>query len=243
MSKALPDGYTLLFTVSGTHSAAPAIQKDLPYDPIRDFTAISLLGTYGFLLVTNPSLPVKNVGELVRLAKRNPGQLNYSSSGVGSGIHLAGEFFKLVAGVDIVHVPFSGAAPALQEVMAGRVEMTFDAGANRAIDAGRARLIGTTSATRDPRYPNVPTIAEQGLKGFENQSWIALYGPPGLPGPIQSQLNSIANELLNDPETRKGLASWGITVTPGPPAQLDQLVRTEIAQFQRIVADAKLRFD
>jgi len=112
VSKALPDGYTLLFTVSGTHSAAPAIQKDLPYDPIRDFTAISLLGTYGFLLVTNPSLPVKNVGELVRLAKRNPGQLNYSSSGVGSGIHLAGEFFKLVAGVDIVHVPFSGAAPA-----------------------------------------------------------------------------------------------------------------------------------
>jgi tripartite-type tricarboxylate transporter receptor subunit TctC len=243
VSRAAPDGYTLLSTTNGTHSFAAVTEKNLPYDPVKDFTPIGLIGTYGFLLVVHPSLPVKSVKELIALAKKNPGKLNYSSSGTGSGIHFAGELFKLAAKVDIVHIPYKGAAPALQDAVAGRVEMTFDAGAGQAVEAGQVRLLGTTAGKRDPRFPNSPTLAEAGLPGFDVISWTAVYGPANLPPAIVSQLNAAMNAALKDADTVQRLKIWGAIASPGGPEQLDALLKSEIARYRKVAADAKLTFE
>jgi tripartite-type tricarboxylate transporter receptor subunit TctC len=243
VSKAPPDGYTLLSTTNGTHSFAAITEKNLAYDPVKDFTPVGLIGTYGFLLVVHPSVPAKSVKELIALARNSPGKLNYSSSGSGSGIHFAGELFKLAAKVDIVHVPFKGAAPALQDVVAGRIEMTLDAGAGQAVEANQVRLLGTTGGKRDPRFPNAPTLAEAGLPGFDVISWTAVYGPPTMPPAIVSQLNGAMNAALKDPDTAQRLKVWGAIASPGGPEQLDQLLKSEIARYRKVATDAKLSFD
>jgi tripartite-type tricarboxylate transporter receptor subunit TctC len=243
VSKAPADGYTLLSTTNGTHSFAPVTEKNLAYDPVKDFTPVGLIGTYGFLMVVHPSLPVKSVKELIALARKNPGKLNYSSSGTGSGIHFAGELFKLSAKVDIVHIPFKGAAPALQDVVAGRTEITYDAGAGAAVEAGQVRLLGTTGAKRDPRFPSAPTLAEAGLPGFDVISWTAIYGPPNLPAAITSQLNAALNDGLKDPKTIERLKVWGAIASPGSPDQLDKLQKSEIARYRKVAADGKLTFE
>jgi tripartite-type tricarboxylate transporter receptor subunit TctC len=242
ISKSAPDGYALNYTANGTHSFAAVTEKNLPYHPVRDFTPVALIGTFGFLMVVHPSLPVKSVNELIVLAKKNPRKLNYSTSGTGSGIHFAGELFNIMGKVEIVHVPYKGAVLALNDVIGGNVEITFDAGAGAAVEAGQVRLLGTTSTRRDPRFPNVPTLSEAGLKGFDVISWNALFGPPKLPAAITAQLNGAVNEALRDPKVVERLKVWGMVPTPGAPEQLDSLLKSEIARYGKIATDGKMTF-
>ena len=243
IAKAPADGYQLLYTTNGTHSFAPVSEKVLPYDPIRDFTSIALVGTYGFLMVVHPSVPAKTVAEFIDYAKKNSGKLNYGSSGAGSGVHFAGELFKMMAGVNMTHVPYKGAAPALQDTIAGVCQLTFDAGAGQAVEGGKVRLLGTTGSQRDPRFPNSPTLAEAGVPGYDLISWVGIFAPPGLAPGIATQLNAAANEALMDPGVRQRLGLWGVIPTPGTPAALEQLVRTEISRLSKIATDGKLQFD
>ena len=243
IARAPADGYQLLYTTNGTHSFAPVSEKVLPYDPIRDFTPIALVGTYGFLMVVHPSVPAKTVAEFIEYAKKNSGKLNYGSSGAGSGVHFAGELFKMMAGVNITHVPYKGAAPALQDTIAGVCQLTFDAGAGQAVEGGKVRLLGTTGSQRDPRFPNSPTLAEAGVPGYDLISWVGIFAPPGLAPGIATQLNAAANEALMDSGVRQRLGLWGVIPTPGTPAALEQLVRSEISRLRKIATDGKLQFD
>ncbi|MGQ0751967.1 MAG: Bug family tripartite tricarboxylate transporter substrate binding protein [Betaproteobacteria bacterium] len=241
-AKSAADGYVLSFTANGTHSFAAVTEKNLPYDPVKDFTPIALIGTYGFLMVVHPSVPAKSVGQLIELARKNPGKLNYSSSGTGSGIHFAGELFNLMAKVRIVHVPYKGAALGLQDVIGGHVEITYHAGAHEAVNSGRVRLLATTGSQRDPRFPDTPTLAQAGLSGYELISWTSLFGPPKLPAAITSRLNAAVNEALKDMATARQLRVWGTIPSPGGPEQLAKILQAEIVLFRRIVAETKMTF-
>ena len=243
IAKAPADGYQILYTTSGTHTYMQITEKSLSYDPVKDFTPIALIGNYGLLTVVNPSVPARTIGEFIELAKKNPGKLNYASSGIGSGIHFAGELLKDLAGINVVHVPYKGSAPALQDVIAGGCQITFDGAAKPFIDAGKVRFLGTTSAQRDPRYPDMPTLQEAGLAGYDLTYWLALFGPPGLPADIQARLNAAANTALADEKIRKQLAEMGIVPVGGSPDVLAPLIRTETAKLRKIATDAKLQFE
>jgi tripartite-type tricarboxylate transporter receptor subunit TctC len=242
-TKVPPDGYTLLLGTEGTHSVASVTVKGLPYDAIKDFTPIGLIGKHGFSLVVHPSLPVKSLKELIALARRYPGKLNYSSSGTGSGIHFATELFRHAAKVDLTHIPYKGAAPALQDVVGGRIELTLSPSAAPQVEAGQVRLLGTTSARRDPRFPDAPTLAEAGLPGFEAIGWTALFGPANTPLAIVSQLNGAMNAALSEPDVIQRMRVWGSIASPVEPAELDALLKSEIARYRKVVADAKLTFE
>ena len=242
-TKVPPDGHTLLLGTEGTHSVAVVTVKGLPYDPIKDFTPIGLIGKHGSSLVVHPALPVKSLKELVALARKYPGKLNYSSSGAESGIHFATELFRLAAKVDLTHIPYKGAAPALQDVVGGRIELTLSPSAAPQVEAGQVRLLGTTSARRDPRFPDAPTLAEAGLPGFEAIGWTAIFGPANTPPAIVSQLNAAMNAALSDPDTIQRLRVWGSIASPGEPRELEALLKSEIVRYRKVAADANLRFE
>ena len=243
IAKAPADGYQILYTTSGTHTYMQITEKSLSYDPVKDFTPIALVGNYGLMTVINPSLPARTIGEFIELAKKNPGKLNYASSGIGSGIHFAGELLKDLAGINLVHVPYKGSAPALQDVIAGLCQITFDGAAKPFIDAGKVRFLGTTSAQRDPRYPDTPTLQEAGLPGYDLTYWLAIFGPPGLSADIQAKLNAAVNTALTDEKVRKQLAEMGVVPMGGSPDVLAPLIRTETAKLRKIATDAKLTFE
>jgi tripartite-type tricarboxylate transporter receptor subunit TctC len=234
VSRMPADGYNLLLTTNGTHTYMPVMEKSLPYDPFKDFTPLSQVNAYGFLMVVHPSVPVKTVEEFVAYAKKNPGKLNFASSGPGSGPHFAGELFKSLAGIEMTHVPYKGTGPGLQAVVAGEADLIFAADANAFIDAGRVRLLGTTSGTRDPRYPNVPTIAEGGLKGYDLGSWIGFYGPPGLPDDVQRTLIAATARAVQNPELRRSYAQIGLAPVGGSPQDLVKVMRSEIDKLKGV---------
>jgi tripartite-type tricarboxylate transporter receptor subunit TctC len=241
IAKSANDGYQLLYTTNGTHTFMAVTEKDLPYDPIRGFTPIALVGDYGLQMVVHPAVPAATVGELVAYAKKNPGKVNYASSGMGSGIHFAGELFNVLAGIDMVHVPYKGSGPAMQDVIAGVCQVTFDGAAKPFIDSGKVRFLGTTSAQRDPRFPNAPTIAEGGVAGFDLTYWTAFFAPAGLSPAIQTQLNTAVNAALADEPVRKRLEEMGLILVGGPPERLEQRIRGDIAVLRKIATDAKLQ--
>lgn len=228
------DGYHLLLTTNGTHTYMPVMEKTLSYDPVKDFTPLSLVTSYGFLMVTHPSVPVKNVEEFIAYAKKNPGKLNFASSGPGGGPHFAGEVLKSMAGIEMTHVPYKGTGPGLQAVVAGEADLIFAADANAFIDAGRLRLLGTTSGTRDPRYPSVPTLAEGGLKDYDLGSWIGFFGPRGLPEDVQRTLTAAVQRAIQNPELRKSLAQMGLVPVGSSPQQLVSVIRDEIKKLSAV---------
>jgi len=177
ISKASPDGYQLLLTTNGTHTYMAVVEKALSYDPITDFTPISLIGKYGLLMVVNPSVPAKTLPEFLTYARESKVQINYATSGIGSGLHFAGELFNAMGKVQMTHVPYKGSGPGMQDVLAGVCQVIFDGAAKPQIDAGKVRLLGTTSAVRDPRYPDVPTLSEGGLTGYDLTYWVGLFAP------------------------------------------------------------------
>lgn len=240
VARAAPDGYTLLFTTNGTHTFMAVTEENLSYDPIRDFTPISLVGTYGLLMVVHPELPARTLPEFIEFAKRNPTKLNYGTSGLGSGIHFAGELLKTMAGIQMTHVPYRGSGPALQDTVAGIVQVTFDGAAKGMVDAGKVRLLGTTMSRRDPRFPQTPTMGEA-LPGYDLTYWVAVYAPPGLPVPLQQRLNTAFNTMLADPAVKTRLADMGVITVGGSPDVLVSTTRTDIDLLRKIVADTKLQ--
>ncbi len=235
-AKAPADGYTLVFSLPANVAVNPVYYRDLPYDPQRDFAPLIQLNDIALLLVTANTLPVRNVPELIALAKAQPGQLNFASSGNGSAAHLAMELFNAMAGVRMVHVPYKGGAPALTDIIAGQVQMMSGPmiGAMPHVRAGRVRALAVTTARRTRGLPDVPAIAES-LPGYDSAIWHGVLVPRGTPAAIVSRLNSELNAVLQLPEIRERFASQGAEPVGGTPQQFATLIRTETEKYAKLL--------
>ena len=244
-AKADPDGYTILMGTVATHSINSALYRKMPYDPVKDFAPISLLVVVPNVLVVNPDFPAKNVQELIALLKEKPGEYSYASSGNGTPLHLSGELFKSMAGVDMVHVPYKGAGPALVDVMGGHVPIMFDNLPSSAehIRAGKLRGLAVTTAERSPSMPELPTIAELGLPGYETYTWNALFAPAGTPPDVITTLNEAAVAAVQDPGVKAKLATMGASVVGSTPEELGQHVAAEMAKWAPVVKASGAQID
>ena len=237
---AAPDGYTLLI-ISTAHAVNPALYK-LNYDPIKSFAPVAILATGPNVLVVNPQLPVQSVKELVALAKEKPGALDYASAGVGSFQHLGGELFKLTAGVDIQHVPYKGGGPAMQDVIAGHVKVMFSSLVQTTpfIKSGQLRALGTGGAKRNPVLPDVPTIAEAGVPGYESNNWWGLMAPAGLPKPLIDKIYAATQEALKAPELQEAFAREGAASVAMSTDEFAHYIESEIAKWGRVVKEGHI---
>lgn len=240
VSKATPDGHTLLF-ISGAFTAHSAVTKNLPYDPIRDFTWITTVVTYPFVVVVNANSPMQTVSDLINTAKRNPGKLNYGSVGTGSVFHLAAELFSSMAGTEMTHVPYKGSAEPTTELVAGRLDVIFTTltGVFPHIQSNRVRPIAVTSLEPSPHLPKVPTVA-QTLPGYEVLSFAGIAAPRGTPRPLITRLNRELRAVLGEPDIGKKLTDQGGDVQPSSPEEMTRKVEMEIAKWQRIVETRKI---
>ena len=245
VAKAEPDGYTILMGTVATHALNPAIYKKMPYDAVADFAPISLLVTVPNVLVVNPQLPAKNVEELIALLKAEPGKYSYASSGNGTPLHLSGELFKSMAGVDMVHIPYKGAGPALTDLLGGHVPIMFDnlPSSTGYIKDGRLRGLAVTTAERSPSMPDLPTIAESGLPGYETYTWNALFAPAGTPPAVIERLNAAAVAAVADPEVQAKLQGFGATVVGSSPAELATHVQDELAKWAPVITASGTQID
>ena len=244
-AKAAPDGYTLVIGQASNLAINPSLMKKLPYDPARDFAPITLVAASPSLLVVHPSLPVRTVKDLVALAKARPGALNYASAGNGSPGHLAAEYFKKIAKIDVVHIPYKGAAPAMLDVIAGHATLYFTSpvAAQPLVQAGRLRQIAVTSRKRFPPLPDVPAIAEAGYPDIDLTSWWGLLAPAGAPADIVERLHAATVKALNAAEVKERLASQGAMVVTSTPGEFAAYIKSEIAKWARIVAASGARLD
>jgi tripartite-type tricarboxylate transporter receptor subunit TctC len=244
-ARAAPDGYTLILAPVGNLTVAPALYSKLPYDPARDFAPITVLASVPNVLIVNPSVPVKTVAELVALAKAKPASLNYASPGNGSIAHLAGEWFKRLAGVDIVHVPFNGVAPASTAVLSGEVQMFF-AQSSAALPqwrAGKVVALGVATPKRIAAAPDLPTIAEQGFPGFDATSWYALVAPAGTPPAVIERLHAEIVRVLAEPDVREKIAGLGAEPVGNSPEEFAAMQRAEAARWTRVAKEANIHAD
>ena len=244
-ARAAPDGYTLILAPVGNLTVAPALYTKLPYDPAKDFAPITVLATVPNVLIVHPSVPAKSVAELVALAKAKPGSLNYASPGNGSIGHLAGELFKRMAGIDIVHVPFNGVAPATNAVLAGTVQMFF-AQSSSALPqwrAGKVVALGVATAKRIAAAPDLPTIAEQGFPDFEATSWYGLVAPAGTPAAIVDRLYGEIAKALREPDVREKIAGLGAEPVGDTPAEFAAFQRAEAVRWIRVAKEANIHAD
>lgn len=244
-ARAAPDGYTLAIGTNASHAIATTIYRKLRYDPLKDFVPVSLVAHVPQVLMVHPSVPVSNVQELIAYARKNPGKLNFSSAGNGTPGHLGMELFKMMTQVDMVHVPFQGGNPALLALAGGQVEVLAD-NVNSAlpmIKSGKVKPIAVTSAKRSAALPDLQTIAEQGVTGFDSGSWFALFAPAGTPAPIVARLNAETIKSLANPAVRSVLAAQGAEAEPGPPEALTQLINTDIAKWSAVVKKIGLTAD
>ena len=247
VAKAPPDGYTLLMATVSTHAINPGLYKNMPYDPVRDFAPIGQVGVTPTLLGVHPSIPATDVKSLVAVIKENPGKFTYGSSGLGSILHLCGEQFKALAGgVNIVHVPYRGSAPMMSDLVGGQISMAFDATptAMPQAQSGAIRAIGAGMATRMRAMPELPTLQEQGLKGFECYTWNAILAPADTPQPIVERLSEAINKALDDPAVFKRLQEAGIDPTPGStPKQAAAFIKAELAKWAPIIKASGAHID
>jgi len=236
---ATPDGHTLL-SVSSAHVTAPAVRAKMPYDTVKDLAGVTLTANATYVLAVTPSLNIKTVQELIALAKSKPGQINFSSAGSGSGTHFAGEIFKQSAGIDVVHIPFKGIPESLTDTISGRVQFTMAPVASSValIKDGRLRALGVSSKKRSAIYPELPTIAEQGLPGFEWDSWGGLLAPSQTPRPIINKLNREIVKILGLPEIGERLRALGAEPTPSTPAEMDSFVAKQLQIATQIAKKA-----
>jgi tripartite-type tricarboxylate transporter receptor subunit TctC len=244
-AKAAPDGYTLFIGQASNLAINLSLMGKLPYDPVKDFSPITLIAVSPNLLVVHPSLPVVAIKDLVALAKSKPGAINYASAGNGSPGHLAAEYFKKVAKIDMVHIPYKGAVPAMTDVIAGQASLYFTSpiSAQPYVKAGRLRQIAVTSAQRFPPLPDVPTVAEAGYPQFDMTSWWGLLAPAGVPKEIVARLHADAVKVLNTAEMKERLASQGAMVTTNTPAEFARYIGTEITNWSRIVKESGARLE
>lgn len=240
-AKATADGQTLLFTTTSTHSIGPAIGAKLPYDTVRDFTPIAHVGNAPSIMLVPNSSPAKTVKEWIEYAKKNPGKLNYASSGNGTIVQLTAELFKAQAGVFVTHIPYKGTGLAIPDLVAGQLDVLFDSlptGMPHVRD-GRLRALAVTTLKRTPLAPDLPPVADT-LPGFESNTWFGLYGPKGLPAEVVSRVNAAANQALSDPEVRAKLTTLGIEPVTSTPAQFAKMVADDQAKWKRIIAERKI---
>ena len=245
VAKSQPDGYTLLMGTVGTHAINPSLYAKMPYDHIKDFVPVVLVAGVPNVLVVNPSLPVNSVADLIKLAKSKPGSINFASSGNGTSIHLSGELFKTMAGVDMMHVPYKGSAPALTDLIGGQVQVMFDnlPSSLPQIKAGKLRAIAVTSLKRSPALPDVPTINESGLPGFEASSWFGVLAPAGTPPGVVARINAEINKWLQSPEGKEQLLAQGAQAAGGTPEQFAAHIRAETDKWAKVVKASGAKVD
>ena len=243
VAKSVGDGHTLLIGTVGTHAINPALYVNMPYNAVKDFTPISFLASTPNLLVVNNQVPAKNVKELIELARKTP--LTFGSSGSGTSIHLSGELFNTLAGVKMQHIPYKGRAQAVPDLLGGRITMIFDnmPSALPLVKGGEVRALGVTSASRSAAAPNIPTIAESGLPGFEATSWFALLAPAGVPRDVQLRINAETARVLALPDVREKLATMGLDAAPGTPEALASLIQTESVKWAKVVKESGAKLD
>jgi tripartite-type tricarboxylate transporter receptor subunit TctC len=243
MLDAQADGYTILMSSVSTHAIGPHLYAKPPYDPMKDFTAITEVSVTPTVLMVSGTLPVNSLKEFIALAKARPGKLNYGSSGVGTQFHLSGELLKLLAGIDMAHIPYKGTALVYPDLFSGQVSMMFDtlSVALPFIKAGRVKALGVTGAKRTPTLPDVPTIAEAGVAGFNADLWLGVWGPAKLPQEITDKLASEIARLLKLPDVRERLAAQGMEPVGNTPAQFAEFVRRENAQWSKVVKAAGVK--
>jgi tripartite-type tricarboxylate transporter receptor subunit TctC len=241
VARSAPDGYTFLLAAIN-HAILTTLKRDIPYDLEKDFVPVGLVAIFPIILVTNPSLPIDSVQELIAYAKANPSKLTYASSGNGGGTHLAAELFCSMAGVKMLHVPYKGSAPAMTDLLGGHVQLMFadSPTAMPHIKAGKLRALGISSVQRSVLMPEVPTIAEAGVPGYESNSWVGLVAPVGTPTPIVSRINTDLVKSLNDPAVKEKLLEIGGEPMPGTPEQFGQFIHSETMKWAKIIKEADI---
>jgi tripartite-type tricarboxylate transporter receptor subunit TctC len=244
VAKAPPDGYTLLVPAFA-HAVNPSLYSKLPFDAVKDFTPILLFASIANILVVHPSVPATTVQELIVFAKARPGQLVYASAGSGTASHLAGELFNMMAGIQLVHVPYKGLAPAHIDTMGGQIPLMFDGLVNAlpAVKTGRLRALGVTTLKRYSGAPDVPTMSEAGLKGFEVNSWYGLLAPAGTSKEIVQRLNMEVVRALREPDTRERLFAIGAEPMDGTPEEFGAYINTEMAKWAKVVKAAGIKVE
>jgi tripartite-type tricarboxylate transporter receptor subunit TctC len=244
VARSAPDGYTLLIAATTSHSILPSLQK-LTYDPQRDFAPVSLLSLSPLLLALHPSLPVRSVGDMIKLAKARPGQLTFGAGGTGTPPHLAGELFKQMTGVDMLYVPYKGEAPAIIDIVGGQISLIFSnvVAVLPQVEAGRLRGIAVTAPSRLPPLPDYPTVSESGVPGFAVESWFGLVAAAGTPGDVIAKLNAETVRGMSQPDLREKLARQGLFVATGTPKELIALMQRETGKWAKVVKAAGIRIE
>jgi tripartite-type tricarboxylate transporter receptor subunit TctC len=245
VAKSPPDGYTVVMGALSTHAVNPSLYPKMPYDAKKDFAPITLVAITPNVLVVNPSLPVHSVKELIAYAKAHPGKLSFGSGSIGSAGHLAGELFKVDAGVDMVHVPYKGAAPAMQALLAGDTQLMFDnlASAMSQVKAGKLRALAVTTKERSTLAPDLPTMAEAGVPGFDISTWFGLMAPAGTPPDVIAKWNADVTKVLSAPEMRARLEAQGAQAAPDSPAQFARFIDEELVKYAKIVKASGAKVD
>jgi tripartite-type tricarboxylate transporter receptor subunit TctC len=245
-AKAAPDGYTLLLGTVGTHASAVSLYDKLPYDPVRDFVGITEIATIPNLVVVNADkVPVQTLGELIALARKNPGRLSYASNGAGTSNHLATELLRSAAGIELIHVPYKGSGPALNDLLGGQVSMMLDVVMTSYphIKAGRLKALAVTGATRSPLLPDVPTVAEQGFPGFEAIVWFGVFAPARTPPAVVDYLNRELVAAITAPRLRTLLESQGAQPVAGTPAEFAARIQSEIPKWRKVVQQSGAKLE
>ena len=242
-AKAAPDGYTILLATVSTHSVGPALNPKMPYDVKRDFVPIIHLADAANLLIVSPTLPVNNLKELIAYARANPGKLNFSSSGNGTIVHMTGEMFKMATATFVVHIPYKGTALAIPDLIAGQISFMFDniPSALPHLKSGKVKVFGITQLKRSPLLPEIPTMDEAGLKGFESSAYFGVFGPAGTPPAVVQRLNAEINKALLAPDFRERLAANGAEPAGGTPEQFARVIERETAKFAAVVKRAGIK--
>lgn len=245
VAKAPGDGYTIILASAGGLTANPSLYKQLNYDPVRDFAPITLFGTSPFVLLAHPSVPAANVGDVLKLAKSQPGRLSYASGGNGTAMHLSGELLKSMGQARIVHIPYRGSGPALVAVMAGDTQLAIadvtTVGSH--LKSGRVKVLGVLSKDRSALVPDLPTLNETGLRGFESSGWFAILAPAATPAPIVQRLNAEITAVLRMPEVRERFAAAGLEPLPSSPEELSALMKSETQKWGRVIKESGATVD
>ena len=244
-AKAAPDGHTLFMGTVGTHAINASLYKKMPFDPVKDFAPLTRVANVPNLLVANPAQPYKSVKDLIAYAKANPGKVNFGSSGNGSSIHLSGELFKSLAKVDMQHVPYKGSAPAVTDLLGNQIDIMFDnmPSAIQHVRSGKLAPLAVTTAKRSPELPNVPTIAEAGVPGYEATSWFGMFAPAGTPAPVLAKLNAAIVKLLAQPDVKKKINEQGAEVYSETPEQFAAFIQAESVKWGKVVKESGASLD
>jgi len=239
VAKSAPDGYNLVLGTVGTHSINGALYQSMPYDMVKDFTPVTLLASTPNMLVINNDVPAKNLNEFIALGKKE-GKMTFASSGSGTSIHVSGELFKTTTGIDMQHIPYKGRASAIPDLLGGRVTMMFDnmPSSLPLVREGKLRALGVTSAQRSAAAPDIPTLAESGLPGFEAVSWFAMFAPANTPAPVVNKLQAEISKILKSPDISKKLLDIGLDPSGSTPAELAAYQKSEIAKWSKVVKDS-----